>query len=94
MPRGERLRRASAPALGVIVAAGFWIVVALAWKPLDGGGLALWAAITAIFVAPVCVLVMLPLGLRLRSSRRGFTQGVIMYSVLAVAPLVISAVRG
>ncbi|MEY2404505.1 MAG: hypothetical protein QOD38_2056, partial [Acidimicrobiaceae bacterium] len=49
MHRGERLRRASAPALGVIVAAGFWFVVALAWKPLDGGGLALWAAIMAIF---------------------------------------------
>jgi hypothetical protein len=77
-----------------MVAAAFWFGVALAWKPLNGGALALWAAIMAIFVAPICVLVMLPLGLRLRSARHGFTQGAIVYSVLAVAPLLFSAVRG
>jgi hypothetical protein len=93
MPRRERLRRFIAPATGVAAAALFWFIVALVVKPFEGGALALWAALMAIVVGPVCVLVAVPLGLRLRGARAGITQGVILYSAFAIVPLVISLVR-
>jgi hypothetical protein len=93
LPRSERLGRFIAPAAGVLVAAVFWFIVAMLAKPFDGGALALWAAIMGIFIAPVCVVIALPLGLRLRSVRSGGVVGAVLYSVVALVPLAIGIAR-